>query len=75
LGAILKMILWMFEHGNYSWFVDGSYDDNFHTGRPVGCQVNLGENPASSCFVRSTEDECHGTVTEEDTQFIPLRRR
>jgi hypothetical protein len=63
LGAILKMIPWMFEYGDYSWFVDGSSDDNFHIGRSVGCQVNLGENPASSCSVRSTEDECHGTVT------------
>ena len=72
MGAILKMISWMFEYGDYSWFVDGSYGDNFHTGRSVGCQVNLGENPASSYSVRSTGDLCHGTLTEEDTDSSPL---
>ena len=47
-------------------------DCNFAVEPWIGCQANLGENPASSCSVRSTRDVCHGTVTEEDTRFIPL---
>jgi hypothetical protein len=50
-------------------------DCNFAVEPWIGCQANLGENPASSCSVRSTRDVCHGTVTEEDARFIPPRRR
>jgi hypothetical protein len=50
-------------------------DYNFVAEPWIGCQANLGENLASSCSVRSTGDVCHGTVTEEDTRFIPHRCR
>jgi hypothetical protein len=51
---------------------DGMLDYNFAAEPWIGCQANLGENPASSCSVRSTGDVCHGTVTEEDIDSSPL---
>jgi hypothetical protein len=63
LGAILKMIPWMFEYVYHSRFVDGSLDNNFATGRSTTCHVNLRENQCQTWSVRLTEEQCDGTVT------------
>jgi hypothetical protein len=56
------MIPWMFEHGECSWFIDGSLDNNFDTGRSTTCHVNLGENQCQTWSVRLTEEQSDGTV-------------
>jgi hypothetical protein len=38
------MIPWIFEHYDYSWFIDGSLDKKFDTSRSASCHMNLGEN-------------------------------
>jgi hypothetical protein len=52
----------MFEHGECSWFIDGSLDNNFDTGRSTTCHVNLGENQCQTWSVRLTEEQSDGTV-------------
>jgi hypothetical protein len=60
----LRGIRWMFDQGLYNKVTTGTLDNNFDTGRLVGCHTKIREWGPASCSVRQTEPNCDGTVTE-----------